>query len=90
MRNTNTGHQKIEGKYIWFGNLERMNNMVSIKMDTAYYILSISSPTASSSNATGKLYQIHLEMEGRAPGLRALAGHACCPTWNPGTYSNGS
>lgn len=26
--------EKIEGEYIWFGNLERMNDMVSIKMDT--------------------------------------------------------
>lgn len=51
--------------------------------------LSISSPTASSSNATEKLHHIHLEMEGRASALGALVGHSLCPSWNPGTYSNG-
>ena len=64
--------------------------MVSIKVGTVYYILSVSSPTTSSSNATTKLHRIHLEMEGRASALRALAGHACCSTWNPGTYSIGA
>ena len=46
--------------------------MVSIAMGIVYYyILSISSPTASSSNITEKLHQIHLESNWRASALDA-------------------
>lgn len=81
--------QKMGKKYIWFGKLKRMNGMVSITLGTIYYyILSISSPTASTSYGTEKLHQIHLGSDWMGSALCALGDNSFCPTWNLGTYSN--
>lgn len=63
--------------------------MVSITIGTVCYILSISSPTASSSNATEKLYQIHQEAKGHASAVSTLTRHSFLSHLLPSTYSNG-
>lgn len=61
----------------------RKDDIVSVAMGTICYILPISSPAASSSNATEKLDKMFQETEGYASAASTLTRHSFCLTCYP-------